>query len=62
MIEDDIRLKEAASAFDAGFIELARAVYRHNDERARIKRDINALLGSQLVEEKSYASAGVADA
>lgn len=53
-IEDRIRLKEKAKAFDAEFIELARAVYFTNDERAAIKRKINAKLGSTLVEEKSY--------
>ena len=53
-IEDRIREKEAASSFDAGFIELARAVYQTNDRRARIKREINLSLGSQLIEEKSY--------
>ena len=54
-IEDDIRAKERAAAFDARFIELARAVYVTNDERAAIKRRINTRLGSTLVEEKSYA-------
>ena len=54
VIEDDIRLKEKAQAFDAEFIRLARAVYFENDERARIKRDINLRLGSAYVEEKSY--------
>ena len=54
-IEDDIREKERAAAFDARFIELARAVYVTNDERAAIKRRINTRLGSALVEEKSYA-------
>jgi hypothetical protein len=54
VIEDDIRDKERASAFDAEFIRLARAVYIENDERAAIKRRINAKLGSALVEEKSY--------
>ena len=54
-IEDDIRDKERASAFDAVFIELARAVYVTNDERAAIKKRINTRLGSRLVEEKSYA-------
>ena len=54
-IEDDIRDKEAAQQFDARFIELARSVYFQNDERARIKRDINLALGSSYVEEKSYA-------
>ena len=54
-IEDDIRDKERAGEFDARFIELARAVYVTNDERAAIKRRINTKLGSVLVEEKSYA-------
>ncbi len=53
-IEDRIRLKEKAQAFDAEFIELARSVYFQNDERAAVKREINLKLGSQLVEEKSY--------
>ena len=53
-IEDRIRLKEKAKAFDAEFIELARSVYIRNDERATIKRAINTKLGSMLVEEKSY--------
>lgn len=55
VIEDDIRDKERAQAFDAEFIRLARAVYVENDERAAIKRRINLTLGSTLVEEKSYA-------
>ena len=54
-IEDRLREKEAAKAFDDEFIALARAVYFTNDARARLKREINALLGSGLVEEKSYA-------
>jgi hypothetical protein len=53
-IEDRIRLKEQAQAFDAEFIELARSVYFRNDERAAVKREINLRLGSTLVEEKSY--------
>jgi arylamine N-acetyltransferase len=53
-IEDRIRDKERESQFDAGFIELARAVYVTNDERAALKRRINTKLGSLLVEEKSY--------
>ena len=53
-IEDRIRVKEKAKAFDAEFIELARSVYIRNDERAEIKRAINEKLGSTLVEEKSY--------
>jgi hypothetical protein len=54
VIEDDIRDKERAQAFDADFIRLARAVYVENDERAAIKRRINLKLGSGLIEEKSY--------
>ncbi len=54
-IEDDIRDKERAQAFDAEFIRLARAVYVENDERAAIKRRLNMKLGSSLVEEKSYS-------
>ena len=53
-IEDAIRMKERAQAFDQEFIELARAVYFRNDERAAFKREINLRLGSELVEEKSY--------
>jgi hypothetical protein len=53
-IEDEIRDKEGAKAFDAKFIELARAVYFTNDERAAIKKRINVALGSRIVEEKSY--------
>ena len=55
-IEDRKRLKEAAASFDAEFIALARAVYFENDKRAAIKRRINEKLGSDIVEEKSYAS------
>ncbi|WP_231639220.1 DUF6165 family protein [Sphingomonas profundi] len=54
-IEDAIREEEADARFGADFIRLARAVYKRNDERAAIKRRINALLESELVEEKSYA-------
>ena len=54
VIEDDIRDRERAQAFDAEFIRLARAVYFENDERAAIKRRINNKLGSSIVEEKSY--------
>lgn len=53
-IEDDIRDREAAGDFGEMFITLARAVYQNNDERARLKREINLLLGSAIVEEKSY--------
>jgi len=54
VIEDDIRDEERARRFGARFIELARAVYVTNDERAAIKKRINTLLGSSIVEEKSY--------
>ena len=54
-IEDDIRDKERQQSFDQGFIDLARSVYFENDDRANIKREINLKLGSDLVEEKSYA-------
>ena len=53
-IEDAIREQERAQQFEAEFIRLARAVYIENDERARIKREINLALGSSFVEEKSY--------
>lgn len=54
-IEDRIREKEAAKDFGVEFVELARSVYRTNDRRAALKREINGLTGSELVEEKSYA-------
>lgn len=57
-IEDDIRVKEAQGRFDDRFVALARSVYVTNDERARIKRRINDLLGSALVEEKHHPHAG----
>ena len=53
-IEDRIREHEAQQRFDAGFIELARAVYICNDERAAIKHRINRNLNSAIIEEKSY--------
>ncbi len=54
-IEDMIRDKERSKIFDQEFIELARKVYFTNDERSRIKRNINEVFGSYLIEEKSYA-------
>jgi Family of unknown function (DUF6165) len=54
-IEDRIRDKERARKFDDEFIQLARAVYVTNDERAAVKRTINVKLGSKIIEEKSYA-------
>jgi uncharacterized protein DUF6165 len=55
VVEDDLREKERQKDFDPEFIELARAVYFTNDERAAVKRQINVKLGSKLIEEKSYA-------
>jgi 3-methyladenine DNA glycosylase/8-oxoguanine DNA glycosylase len=54
-IEDDIRGCDRRGAFGDGFIALARAVYRTNDQRAAIKARINRLLGARIREEKSYA-------
>ena len=54
-IEDDIRSCERKSDFGSDFIELARNVYFENDRRASLKKDINILLGSKIIEEKSYA-------
>ena len=54
-IEDDIRQCEQAGEFGEKFIELARSVYRQNDKRATLKKEINILLGSSIIEEKSYA-------
>jgi hypothetical protein len=56
-IEDAIRAEEARGAFGPEFVRLARSVYQQNDRRAAIKRELNAALGSELVEEKSYWSA-----
>ena len=53
-IEDDIRAHEAARDFGPKFIELARSVYIQNDRRATIKKAINELCGSNIIEEKSY--------
>lgn len=53
-VEDDIRACEANRDFGGGFVELARSVYRTNDSRAAIKREINTLCGSSIIEEKSY--------
>lgn len=53
-IEDNIRIKEYKKQFDDEFIQIARSVYFENDKRAAIKKEINLLLGSDLIEEKSY--------
>ena len=55
-IEDDIRDHERNGDFGESFVVLARSVYRMNDQRSAIKRRINELLGSDLVEEKSYSA------
>jgi hypothetical protein len=55
-IEDDIRRCERDKRFDEEFIGLARSVYVTNDRRAELKKQINILLDSGLVEEKSYES------
>jgi hypothetical protein len=54
VIEDDIRQCEADKDFGSTFIELARSVYKQNDKRAALKKEINLLTGSRIVEEKSY--------
>ena len=53
-IEDEIRLKEAACDFGERFIKLARNTYKLNDRRASIKREINNILNSEIIEEKIY--------
>lgn len=55
-IEDAIRDKERQGQFDAEFVELARQVYLQNDRRAALKRQLNQAYGSELCEEKAYAS------
>ena len=53
-VEDKIRLLESKKDFNNKFIDLARSVYINNDKRSEIKKKINKLTGSNLVEEKSY--------
>jgi len=55
-VEDDLRRLEARQEFGRDFVALARSVYRENDRRAEIKRALNRLTGSALVEEKSYSA------
>lgn len=55
-IEDGVRNCERNQTFDDNFIKLARGVYQNNDERARLKRKINEIFESDLMEEKSYAA------
>ena len=54
VIEDNIRKKESNQEFDKEFIQLARSVYKENDKRASIKKEINQKYNSELVEEKLY--------
>ena len=54
-IEDNIRDKERLSDFGEEFIKLARDVYFTNDKRSEIKKKINILAGSEIIEEKSYS-------
>ena len=54
-IEDQIRIKEKNKEFDNTFIELARSVYFKNDKRAEIKKSINQLFNSEIIEEKFYS-------
>ena len=53
-IEDNIRIKESTKEFDKEFIQIARSVYKENDVRATIKKEINLKYNSNLIEEKSY--------
>ncbi len=53
-VENRLRTMEANQMFDQDFVEAARSVYLLNDDRARLKREINATTNSLLVEEKSY--------
>lgn len=54
VVEDELREMESHKNFDSNFVELARSVYRLNDRRATIKRELNIAFGSTLIEEKSY--------
>ena len=53
-IEDAIRFQEKNEKFDVNFIQLARSIYRNNDRRAKLNRQINLLTNSEIIEEKSY--------
>ena len=54
-VEDDIRDHQRSRKFDSGFVDLARSIYRLNDERAALKRSLNLAFGSKIIEEKSYS-------
>ena len=53
-IEDKIRIKEKNKEFDNEFIKLARSVYLNNDRRSETKKELNIMLNSEIIEEKSY--------
>ena len=53
-IEDKIRIKDSKNEFDQEFIDLAKSIYKENDKRATLKKEINLKYGSFLIEEKSY--------
>ena len=55
-IEDNIRIKERDQKFNKEFIQLARSVYKENDKRASIKKEINKKYNSELIEEKSFSN------
>ena len=55
-IEDNIRIKERNQEFNEEFIQLARSVYKENDKRASIKKEINKKYNSELIEEKSFSN------
>lgn len=59
-VEDSIRECESKQDFGDRFVDLARAVYCYNDQRALLKKKLNRLTGSELIEEKSYTAYGVA--
>jgi hypothetical protein len=59
-IEDEVRACERDGDFGPKFVDLARSVYKNNDRRAGLKREINQLLGSVILEEKSYEGPGAA--
>jgi len=54
VLEDDIRKCEKAESFDDIFVRCARSIYKTNDERSRIKKELNLAFGSELIEEKSH--------
>ena len=55
-VEDELRKHERSRDFGGDFVELARLVYKFNDERSAVKKTINQVTGSSIVEEKSYSS------